>query len=180
MESAKLSMIIGYCIFILAMPLQIACNVLYKELLRLGSSRLTRIILEDFVYLVGNFGTVHVWRGLRMGIGFTVLPSNPLGSCLLCHILGFTLLSLMLSADSVQARGFTITGGRSKDSCLFQNQFIRYFFSAPNDAQYSRVSTRDAADSADLSRKIVKYRNVIVKLSAGEDREVLVGESSEV
>ncbi|ELT98480.1 hypothetical protein CAPTEDRAFT_205595 [Capitella teleta] len=181
-ESAMLSLIIGYCVYALCMPLQACCNLLFREMIKLRSPTLSRIILEDFIILIGNFGAIHVWRGVRMGLNLVLLPNNVNASLLVGHFCSFILLSFTLTSDSVQARGFSLTGALSKEGCLFENQFLRMFFSAPSDPQYSSVRQAEHETRPKLSRKIVKYRNAIVKLSLDEedDRQGLVpAESSE-
>ncbi|KAJ1519725.1 hypothetical protein ONE63_004983 [Megalurothrips usitatus] len=122
--SAWGSLVIGYCITILAFSLQPCMMSVVQRL-----EGFWRVLVVDVYHLFSFFGTVNVWRGVWNLLNVYFLPNNPVASNWISHVLPFLLLVLLNSANSILVRGVYIDAEEEGGQCVeFPIYYLRLFF----------------------------------------------------
>jgi hypothetical protein len=140
-KSCWMSLGVGFGILLVNIPLQILGNMLYRWTLKKGLHVAFRVVLEDILILIANFGVVHHWRGVWLLQDVYFLPDheNPSVSCGISHVAGYVGLSLLLiSMSNVTVGSYTTGSASPKAGCFLANYYFRYFLStAPVDNEVS-------------------------------------------
>ncbi|ELU15152.1 hypothetical protein CAPTEDRAFT_200982 [Capitella teleta] len=149
-KSSWVSLGVGFGVLLLNIPLQILGNMIFRWSLNKGWPLAFRVVLEDILIFVANFGVIHHWRGvwLMQDVYFFPDHENLSLSPGISHIAGYLGLALILvSMCNVTIGSYTTGSAPANSGCFLANYYFRYFFSKPPlDSPDDEVNDAKAAE----------------------------------
>ncbi|ELU13512.1 hypothetical protein CAPTEDRAFT_215328 [Capitella teleta] len=149
-KSSWVSLGVGFGVLLLNIPLQILGNMIFRWSLNKGWPLAFRVVLEDNLIFVANFGVIHHWRRvwLMQDVYFFPDHENLSLSPGISHIAGYLGLALILvSMCNVTIGSYTTGSAPANSGCFLANYYFRYFFSkAPLDSPDDEVNNAKAAE----------------------------------
>jgi len=142
LKSAWASLAIGYGLVFITFALQPPMKYLAKTL-----EGLSRLAVVDTYLLFSFCGTINVWRGVWNLLNLYAFPDNPLFSYSLTHAVGFIVLVLINSANSILVRGVYIDAEEPGEQCVdFPCYYLRLFFQAKRKKKLIRAAQKKQAE----------------------------------
>lgn len=120
--SAYASLILGYSIYLIYIPLQFPAALVAKSV----SSFFLRLAFEDFYHFVLHMGLVNAWRGTWMLYDLYVFPGdeNKLLSALVTCIVGVGILYCIDTARSIGCVGCAIDAGEEDGASVYLEHYL--------------------------------------------------------
>ena len=126
--SAIASVIIGYSIYLIYIPLQFPAALVAKSI----TSFSVRIAFEDFYHFVLHMGLVNAWRGTWMLYDLLVFPDNQLLSASVTCGAGVLVLYLIDTARSIGCVGCAIDAGEEDGASVYLEHYLHIVVSIPS------------------------------------------------